>query len=65
MQMVSSTPSAAVLGQLAEFPEFSEASKAQGDGKHSAAASAMGRVVDVCASALGAGSEMHVASLRK
>lgn len=65
MQMVNCTPSAGMLSQLAKFPEFVEAAKAQESGKHAMAATAMSRVVDVCESALGAGSEMHLAALRK
>ncbi|KAA0177156.1 hypothetical protein FNF27_01486 [Cafeteria roenbergensis] len=65
MQLVQSTPAAAAAGQLQQFPEMVEAERSIRTGKAPAAAILLERVAEVTGMALGNGSDMHVAALRR
>ena len=65
MQLVQSTPAAAAASQLQQFPEMIEAERSIRTGKAPAAAILLERVAEVTGMALGQGSDLHVAALRR
>jgi len=65
MQLVQLSPSVSAVQELKAIPEFEDAEREMRKGKGKGAVSSMERVVDVCKSAVGRGSTMHVASLRR
>jgi hypothetical protein len=65
MQLVGRTPASSVVHQLQNFPDHGLALEAIRKGHPARAMEDFRRVVDVCSSVLGVGSDMHIAALRQ